>query len=111
MIIRVVASSSGSGTYVVIGDCVFPQTTGVCPQSSGGKRSPRGESTFSTVLVADDGYEMSRIRQPIKQRTGQWLSHGGRPPSALLCRETPRPSPHETPPRTRVRPPREAPGR
>ena len=48
---------------------------------------------------------------PIKQRTGQWLSHGGRPPSALFRRETPRPSPHETPPRTRVRPPREAPGR
>ena len=37
--------------YFWIGDCAFPQTTGFCPQSSGGKRSPRGESTFSTALM------------------------------------------------------------
>ena len=55
MIIRVVASSSGLGTYFVIGNCVSPQTTGVCPQSSAGEFSPRGESTFSTVLVAGGG--------------------------------------------------------
>ena len=50
-IIRVVVRSAGLGTYFVIGNCVSPQTTGVCPQPSGGKRSPRGESTFSTALM------------------------------------------------------------
>ena len=60
-IIRVVVRSAGLGTYFVIGNCDLPQTTGVCPQSSGGKRSPRGESTFSTALVADHGYEKGRI--------------------------------------------------
>ena len=55
MIIRVVARSAGLGTYFVIGNCVSPQTTGVCPQSSAGELSPRGESTFSTVLVAGGG--------------------------------------------------------
>ena len=50
-IIRVVMRSAGLGTYFVIGNCDLPQTTGVCPQSSGGKRSPRGESTFSTALM------------------------------------------------------------
>ena len=50
-IIRVVVRSAGLGTYFVIGNCDLPQTTGVCPQSSGGKRSPRGESTFSTALM------------------------------------------------------------
>ena len=50
-IIRVVVCSAGLGTYFVIGNCDLPQATGVCPQSSGGKRSPRGESTFSTALM------------------------------------------------------------
>ena len=50
-IIRVVACSAGTGTYFVIGNCDLPQTTGVCPQPSGGKRSSRRESTFSTTLM------------------------------------------------------------
>lgn len=51
MIIRVVMRSAGLGTYFVIRNCDLPQTTGVCPQSSGGKRSPRRESTFSTTFM------------------------------------------------------------
>ena len=50
-IIRVVVCSAELGTYFVIGTCDLPQTTGVCPQSSGGKRSPRGESTLSTAFM------------------------------------------------------------
>ena len=53
MIIRVVARSAGLGTYFVIGNCDLPQTTGGRPQSSGGKRSSRRESTFSTALVGE----------------------------------------------------------
>ena len=67
MIIRVVADRSGSGTYSVIGDCVVLQTTGGGPQSSGGQGNPRRESTFSTAVVADDGYEVGRIRRPLRQ--------------------------------------------
>mgnify|MGYP000023761202 CR=1 FL=1 len=52
MVIRVLcparARSAGSRMYFWIGDCAFPQTTGFCPQSSVGRRSPRGESTSST---------------------------------------------------------------
>ena len=54
MIIRVVAGSSGSGTYSVIGDCDLLQTTGNGPQSTGGQRSPRRKSTFSTALMGRD---------------------------------------------------------
>ena len=50
-IIRVVVCSAELGTYFVIGNCDLPQTTGVCPQSSGGKRSSRRESTFSTAFM------------------------------------------------------------
>ena len=53
MIIRVVARSAELGTYFVIGNCDLPQTTGVRPQSSGGKRSSRRESTSSTALVGE----------------------------------------------------------
>ena len=56
MIIRVVVGGAGSGTYIPDGDCVLLQTTGAGPQSSGGQRSPRGESTFSTALVGNDGF-------------------------------------------------------
>ena len=67
MIIRVVAGNSGSGTYSVIGDCDLLQTTGNGPQSSGGQRSPRRKSTSSTAVMADDGYEVGRIRRPLRQ--------------------------------------------
>ena len=55
MIIRVVAGGAGSGTYIADGDCVFLQTTGNGPQSTGGQRSPRRKSTFSTALMAGGG--------------------------------------------------------
>ena len=55
MIIRVVAGSSGSGTYIADGDCDLLQTTGNGPQSSGGQRSPRRESTSSMALMAGGG--------------------------------------------------------
>ena len=67
MIIRVVVGGAGSGTYIADGDCVLLQTTGNGPQSSGGQGSPRRESTFSTAVVADDGYEVGRIRRPLRQ--------------------------------------------
>ena len=54
-IIRVVVRSAGLGTYFVIGNCDLPQTIGVRPQSSGGKRSSRRESTSPTALVAGGG--------------------------------------------------------
>ena len=40
----------------MIGDCFFLQTTGGGPQSSGGQRSPRRKSTFSTALIGNDGF-------------------------------------------------------
>ena len=91
MIIRVVASSSGSGTYFVIGNCDLPQTTGFCPQSSGGKRSSRGESTFSTALLADDGYEKGRIYRRSRSTSAAGGVCRPHPPTPPRC-ETPCPT-------------------
>ncbi|KAA8738380.1 hypothetical protein FK256_13150 [Actinomyces johnsonii] len=62
-------------------DVLLPQMTAVRPQSSAGRRSPRGGSTFSIDLVEESVGRGRRVIGPIEVKACLRRPHGAAGPS------------------------------